>query len=125
MDAWQWIPVEMVSNVIYDDDQYSVAVVDSKITLSVDYCVYKSDSVVKGVFFEWLETNIYNSNTRSSGRMDNVETKHTEVCKILTRLTGKEPVKKIERSTYLLWEYHNITIKLYENGRMVMYLSEG
>lgn len=100
-------------------------VVDSKITLSVDYCVHKSDSVVKGVFFEWLETNIYNSNTRSSGRMDNVETKHTEVCKILTRLTGKEPVKKIERSTYLLWEYHNITIKLYENGRMVMYLSEG
>ena len=58
-------------------------------------------------------------------KMDNVETKHTEVCKILTRLTGKEPVKKIERSTYLLWEYHNITIKLYENGRMVMYLSEG
>ena len=98
-------------------------VIDSKKTLSVNYCVHKSDSVVKGVFFEWLKTNIYNSNTRSSGRMDNLETKHTEVCKILTRLTGKEPVKKIEESTYLLWEYHNITIKLYENERMVMYLT--
>ena len=32
-------------------------VVDSKKTLSVDYCVHKSDSIVCGVFFEWLKTN--------------------------------------------------------------------
>lgn len=121
-----------LANLYYPDEyqtgeyeRYSYyTVVDSKKTLSVNYCVHKSDSVVKGVFFEWLKTNIYNLNTRSSGKMDNVETKHTEVCKILTHLTGKEPVKKIERSTYLLWEYYNITIKLYEDGRMVMYLTE-
>ena len=98
-------------------------VIDGKKTLSVDYCVRKSDSVVKGVFFEWLKTNIYNSNKRSYGSMDNVETKHKEVRQILTRLTGKEPVKKVDRSTNLLWKYHNITVELYENGRMVMYLT--
>lgn len=98
-------------------------VIDGKKTLSVDYCVRKSDSVVKGVFFEWLKTNIYNSNKRSYGSMDNVETKHKEVHQILTRLTGKEPVKKVDRSINLLWKYHNITVELYENGRMVMYLT--
>jgi hypothetical protein len=98
-------------------------VVDSKKTLSVDYCVHKSDSVVKGVFFEWLKTNCYNCDTRSSGTMDNVKQKHAEVRQILTRLTGKEPVQAGEKSKYLKWTYRNITVELYENGRMVMYLT--
>ena len=98
-------------------------VVDSKKTLSVDYCVHKSDSVVRGVFFEWIETNCYNSDTRSYGRkMANVKQKHAQVRQILTRLTGKEPVQMGERSKYLMWTYHNIMVKLYEDGRMVMYL---
>ena len=98
-------------------------VVDSKKTLSVDYCVHKSDSVVRGVFFEWLKTNSYNSDTRSSGTMANVKQKHTQVRQILTRLTGKEPVQAGKKSKYLMWTYHNITVELYDNGRMVMYLS--
>ena len=98
-------------------------VVDSEKTLSVTYCVHRSDSVVRGAFFEWLETNNYNSNMRSSGRMDNVEKKHMEVRQILTRLTGKEPVESNGDSKYLTWLYYNITIKLYEGGRMVMYLT--
>ena len=98
-------------------------VVDSKKTLSVDYCVHKSDSVVRGVFFEWIETNCYNSDTRSYGRkMANVKQKHAQVRQILTRLTGKEPVQMGERSKYLMWTYHNIMVELYEDGRMVMYL---
>ena len=28
MDAWKWIPVQVISNVIYEDNQYSVAVID-------------------------------------------------------------------------------------------------
>lgn len=28
MDAWQWKPVEVISDVIYDDDRYSVATID-------------------------------------------------------------------------------------------------
>lgn len=99
-------------------------VVDSKKTLSVDYCVHKSDSVVKGVFFEWVKTNSYNSGTRSSGTMDNVKQKHAQVCQILTRLTGQKPVQAGEKSKYLKWTHRNITVELYENGRMVMCLSE-
>lgn len=98
-------------------------VVDSKKTLSVDYCVHKSDSVVRGVFFEWLKTNSYNSDTRSSGTMANVKQKHAQVRQILTRLTGKEPVQAGKESKYLMWTYHNITVELYDNGRMVMYLT--
>ena len=98
-------------------------VVDSKKTLSVDYCVHRSDSMVRGAFFEWLKTNIYNSNLRSSGRMDNVEKKYAEVRQILTRLTGKEPIESNGDSKYLTWLYYNITIKLYEGGRMVVYLT--
>ncbi len=99
-------------------------VVDSKKTLSVDYCVHKSDSVVRGVFFEWIETNCYNSDTRSYGKMANVKQKHAQVRQILTRLTGKEPVQMGERSKYLMWTYHNIMVELYEDGRMVMYLTD-
>ncbi len=106
-------------------ERYSYyTVIDSKKTLSVDYCVHKSDSVVRGVFFEWIETNCYNSDTRSYGKMANVKQKHAQVRQILTRLTGKEPVQMGERSKYLMWTYHNIMVELYEDGRMVMYLTD-
>lgn len=105
-------------------EKYSYyTVIDSKKTLSVDYCVYRSDSIVCGAFFDWLQTNCYNSTTRYSGSMDNFEKKVAEVRQILTRLTGKEPVKITDKSTYLMWTYHNLTIELYEHGRMVMYLT--
>jgi len=104
-------------------ERYSYyTVVDSEKTLSVAYCVHRGDSVVRGAFFEWIETNNYNSNMRSSGRMDNVEKKYAEVRHILTHLTGKEPVKSNGESKCLMWSYHNITIELCEGGRLVMYL---
>lgn len=28
MDTWKWVPVNEVSNVIYEDDMYSVAVIN-------------------------------------------------------------------------------------------------
>lgn len=102
-------------------------VVDSKRTLSVDYCVHKSDSVVSGVFFEWLNTRSYDSNLRRYGSLYDVETKHTkhkEVCHILTRLTDKEPIKSNGKSEFLTWTYRNISVELHENGRMVMYLTK-
>jgi hypothetical protein len=55
--------------------------------------------------------------------MDHFEKKIAEVRRILTRLTGKEPVIITDKSTYLMWTYHNLTIELYEHGRMVMYLN--
>ena len=100
-------------------------VVDAKSTLSVDYCVHRSDSMVRGAFFEWVKTNIYNSSKRSDGKIDDVDKKHAEVRQILTRLTGEEPIKSTGKSKYLMWSYRHITIKLYyEDGRMVMYLKE-
>lgn len=106
-------------------EKYSYyTVIDAKKTLSVDYCVHKSDSMVMGAFFEWIKTNVYNSSWRSSGSIDNVEKKHSQVRRILTRLTGKEPVKSDEKIKYLKWSYHHITIELYESGRMVMYLTK-
>ncbi|MBO7587012.1 MAG: hypothetical protein J6T13_07530 [Bacteroidales bacterium] len=121
-----------LANLYYPDDyqtgeyeRYSYyTVADPKETLSVYYCVHKSDSMVRGAFFEWIKTNVYNSSEHSSGSIDDVGKKHSQVRQILTRLTGKEPVKSDGKSKYLLWSYHNITIKLYEDGRMVMYLTK-
>ncbi len=121
-----------LANLYYPDEyqtgeyeRYSYyTVIDPKGTLSVDYCVHRSDSLVLGAFFEWIKTTVYNSSTRSSGKIDHVEKKHSQVCQILTRLTGKKPVKSDGESKYLKWSYHHITIKLYENGRMVMYLTK-
>ena len=121
-----------MANLYYPDDyqtgeyeRYSYyTVVDPEVTLSVDYCVHKSDSLVRGAFFEWIKTNVYNSSWRSSEEIDHVEKKHSQVRRILTRLTGKEPVKSDEKIKYLKWSYHHITIELYESGRMVMYLTE-
>ena len=100
-------------------------VIDSEKTLSVDYCVHKSDSVVKGAFFEWMKTRLYNSNDHHIwGKTDNYEEKVEEVRQILTYLTNQVPVTITDESTYWMWTYHNLTIKLYEGGRMVMYLTE-
>ena len=122
-----------LANLYYPDEyqtgeyeRYSYyTVVDAKKTLSVDYCVHRSDSMVRGAFFEWVKTNIYNSSKRSDGKIDDVDKKHAEVRQILTRLTGEEPIKSTGKSKYLMWSYRHITIKLYyEDGRMVMYLKE-
>ncbi len=100
-------------------------VIDSEKMLSVDYCVHKSDSVVKGAFFEWMKTRLYNSNDHHiGGKTDNYEEKVEEVRQILTYLTNQVPVAITDNSTYWMWTYHNLTIKLYEGGRMVMYLTE-
>ena len=122
-----------LANLYYPDEyqtgeyeRYSYyTVVDAKKTLSVDYCVHRSDSMVRGAFFEWIKTNIYNSSERSSGSINDVEKKHSQVRQILTRLAGKETVKSVGTVKYLMWSYRHITIKLYyEDGRMVMYLKE-
>ena len=99
--------------------------IDSEKTLSVDYCVHKSDSVVNGAFFEWMKTRLYNANDHHiGGKTDNYEEKVEEVRQILTYLTNQVPVTITDESTYWMWTYHNLTIKLYEGGRMVMYLTE-
>ncbi len=53
--------------------------------------------------------------------MANVKQKHAQVRQILTRLTGKEPVQAGEKIKFLMWTHCNITVELYEDGRMVMY----
>lgn len=102
-------------------------VVDKNKTLSVDYCVQKRDSVVGGVFFDWLKTKNYNSGVSGKERMANVKQKCAEISQILTTLTGVPPVEVTENnsnSKYLMWTYHNIIVKLYADGRMAMYMIE-
>lgn len=99
-------------------------VIDKKKTLSVDYCVHKSDSIVHGVFFEWVNTNFYNSDIRSYGDNSNISQKVAETRQILTRLTSKNPVNGKEEYKSWIWKLNHIIVKLYSDGRMVMYLTE-
>lgn len=119
-----------LSNGYYPDEyqkgaheRYSYyTVVDKKQTLEVDYCVHRSDSLVDGVFFEWTETNCYSCDVRSYyGTPENIDEKLAEVRQILTRLTGKSPDRPINKNNCLKWRYRDLTIELYNRGRMVMY----
>lgn len=108
-------------------ERYSYyTVIDSMKTLSVDYCVHKSDSVVRGAFFKWIITNYYNSNSRFWKYID-VEQKFEKIRQILTRLTGEAPVTSYSgagKIQYLEWNYNQVKVELYEDGRMVMYLTD-
>ena len=110
-------------------ERYSYyTVIDSKKTLSVDYCVHKSDSVVRGAFFDWVITKHYNSDTQV-WRCDNGNVKPIveKVRRILTRQIGKEPVKSNNgagKIQYFEWNYNQVKVELYEDGRMVMYLTD-
>ncbi len=108
-------------------ERYSYyTVIDSKKTLSVDYCVHKSDSVVRGAFFNWRITNHYNSDTRVWKYID-VEQKFEEIRQILTRLTGEAPVTSYSgagKIQYLEWNYNHVKVQLYVSGRMVVYLTD-
>ena len=99
-------------------------VIDDKQMFTVSYCVNESNSMVKGAFFDWDKNPKSDISYNDYYELGIEKQKTEEVRRILTRLIGREPVKRVERSTYLLWEYRNITIKLYEDGRMVMYLTE-
>ncbi len=108
-------------------ERYSYyTVIDSKKTLSVDYCVHKSDSVVRGAFFNWRITNYYNSYSQVWKYID-VEQKFEEIRQILTRLTGEAPVTSYSgagKIQYLEWNYNHVKVQLYVSGRMVMYLTD-
>ena len=99
-------------------------VIDDKQMFTVSYCVNESNSMVKGAFFDWDKNPKSDISYNDYYELGIEKQKTEEVRRILTRLIGREPLKRVERSTYLLWEYRNITIKLYEDGRMVMYLTE-
>ena len=110
-------------------ERYSYyTVIDSKKTLSVDYCVHKSNSVVRGAFFDWVITKHYNSDTQVwRCDNDNVKPIVEKVRRILTRQIGKEPVKSNNgagKIQYFEWNYNQVKVKLYEDGRMVMYLTD-
>ncbi len=110
-------------------ERYSYyTVIDSMKTLSVDYCVHKSDSVVRGAFFDWVITKHYNSDTQVwRCDNDNVKPIVEKVRRILTRQIGKEPVKSNNgagKIQYFEWNYNQVKVKLYEDGRMVMYLTD-
>lgn len=118
-----------LSNAYYPDEYQTGAhkkycyfnVIDKKQTLIVAYCVHRCDSLVNGVYFDWTITNCYSCNERSYGDPDNVDKKCAEVRQILTRLTGKYPDRPINKNSCLKWRYRNLTIELYNRGRMVMY----
>ena len=117
-----------LSNRCYPDEYQTGAherysyytIIDKKQTLIVDYCVHRSDSLVNGVYFDWTITNCYSCDERSYGDPDNIDKKCAEVRQILTRFTGKKPVKSDENN-WLTWKYRNLTIELYNGGGMVMY----
>ena len=108
---------------IYERYTYYI-VIDCEQTMSVAYCVNQKDSVVCGAFFEWIKTNGYNASCRNFGGIaENAKQKYADVRRILTRITGEKPVEIKEKSTYSMWTYGNITVKLYDHGRMVIYLT--
>lgn len=112
----------------YQTDDYGkyeyYTVIDSKQTLSVDYCVNKKDSMVYGAFFDWITTNGYNASCRTFGGIaENAKQKCADVRRILTRIIGEKPVEIKEKRTCSVWTYGNITVELYDHGRMVMYLT--
>jgi hypothetical protein len=110
--------------------------VDKKKTLLVDYCLNKNDSVINGVFFDWLKTRTYKPYDvplfwdfqQENKEFDQiVKQKCDEVKQIMIRLTGKQPIEGAEHNNfykYLMWTYRNIIIKLYQDGRMSMYMNE-
>ena len=94
-------------------------VVDSIQTLITTYCVRESDSMVKGVYLEWVNTNFFNSKSfRSGGWCDNAKEKSEEVAAIVTRITGIQPE---QMKNYRQWTYKGLTIKLDDRCRMVIY----
>ena len=99
-------------------------VIDDKQMFTVSYCVNTSSSMVSGAFFDWDKNPKSDICYNDYYELGLEKQKTEEVRRILTRLTGKDPVRKVGESTYLLWEYRNLTIKLYKEGRMVMYLTE-
>ncbi len=111
-------------------------VVDNKKALTVSYLLQKSDSIVISARFKWGKTRIYNNipHYRSYGYIyENkeftqiLEQKCAEVSQILTALTGTPPVEVAENNSnfkFLMWTYNNIIVKLYDDGRMSMYMTE-
>lgn len=93
--------------------------VDSIQTLITTYCVRESDSTVKGVYLEWVNTNFFNSKSfRSGGWCDKAYEKNEEVAAIVTRLTGNQPE---QMNNYQQWNYKGLTIKLDGYCRMAIY----
>lgn len=119
--ANKYYPAEYQTGKYKQINYYTV--IDDKQMFTVSYCVNKSSSMVSGAFFDWGKNPKSDISYNDYYELGLGKQKSEEVRRILTQLTGKEAVKKVERSTYLLWEYRNLTIKLYEEGRMVMYLT--
>ena len=92
--------------------------VDSIQTLITTYCVRESDSMVKGVFLEWVNTNFFSASSFRSGWCDNAQEKSEEVAAIVTRLTSTQPE---QMKNYRQWTYKGLTIKLDDRCRMVIY----
>lgn len=93
-------------------------IVDNVQTLITSYCVTEQDSIVKGVYLEWVKTNFFNSDHFQGGSCENVETKCAEVAGIVTSLTGTQPKKE---KNCLKWTYNGLTVELHDYGRMVIY----
>ena len=93
-------------------------IVNKKQTLITKYCVHLPDSMVKGVYLEWVKTNFFDSDHYSGDACDNVASKCAEVSAILTQITGNTPQ---QGKNHKKWTYKNLTIELYDDGRMVIY----
>lgn len=93
-------------------------VVDSQQTLKTSYCIHKSDSIVKAIFFEWKETTDYNSRRRSVRACKNVSEIVSQVFNIVTQITNSSPEQE---QNYQKWTFNGWVIELYKNGRMLVY----
>ena len=112
-----YFPDEYKNAAEYVGTQY-YKVVDDTQTLVTSYCIHLPDSMVKGVYLEWVKTNFFNSDTHWVVPAKGEEARCAELSDIVTHLTGKKP-KQLEK--HLEWEYKGLTIKLYGDARLVIY----
>ena len=83
------------------------------------YCVNTQDSVVKSAYLEWRRSYYGPHGMDNKDWKEEIKCKYEEASTILTRLTGMNPQQVFQ--VCRVWIYKGLTIKLYYDGRVVIY----
>ncbi len=94
-------------------------ILDNGLVCRREYCVHKQDSVVKSAYLEWRRSYYGPHGMDNKDWKEEIKGEYEEASTILTRLTGMNPQQVLQ--VCRVWTYNGLTIKLYYNGRMVIY----